>query len=133
MNLIDIWNCLQDCQTQEVTAMFELSKLMNIDWILWLNCQHLNVMRNFKSEQNSTANFDVNSLSWIELFVWFWFYLILFWSNLTSAATFFSLNLCFKFHKKLLNLIRILQSNLSWFFYEKKSSSERFWFYSSLF
>ena len=34
MNLIDIWNCLQDCWTDEVTATFELSESMNINWIL---------------------------------------------------------------------------------------------------
>ena len=77
------------------------------------------------------------NLSWIfyveEVFSErFWFYLILFWSNLTSATTFL-LNLCFKFCKKSLNLIRILQSNLSWFFYKKRDSSERFWFYLDLF
>ena len=33
-----------------------------------MNHQHLNFMRNFESEQNFTANFDMNSLSWIELF-----------------------------------------------------------------
>ncbi len=33
MNLIDIQDCLQDCQAQEA-AMFESSKLLNIDWIL---------------------------------------------------------------------------------------------------
>jgi len=65
--------------------------------------------------------------------LWFWFYSILFWSNLTSAATFFLLNLCFKFRKKSLNLVRILQPNLSWFFYIEESFSERFWFYLILF
>ncbi len=71
---------------------------------------------------------------WVKLSfsVWFWFYLILFWSNLTSIIIFL-LNLYFEFHKKLLNLIRILQSNLSWFFYIKESFSEKFWFYLILF
>ena len=36
MNLIDIQDHLQDCQTQEAATMFELSELMNIDWILWI-------------------------------------------------------------------------------------------------
>ena len=35
MNLIDIQDCLQDHQINEVTATFESSKLMNIDWILY--------------------------------------------------------------------------------------------------
>ena len=34
MNLIDIWDCLQDHQIQEAAAMFELLESMNIDWIL---------------------------------------------------------------------------------------------------
>ena len=34
MNLIDIWNHLQDHWIQEAAAMFESSELMNIDWIL---------------------------------------------------------------------------------------------------
>ena len=33
-----------------------------------MNHQCLNSMRNFESEQNSTANFGMNSLSWIRLF-----------------------------------------------------------------
>ena len=34
MNLIDIWNHLQDCQINETVTTFESLKLMNIDWIL---------------------------------------------------------------------------------------------------
>ena len=34
MNLIDIWDHLQDHQIQEVAATFESSESMNIDWIL---------------------------------------------------------------------------------------------------
>ena len=34
MNLIDIQDHLQDCWINEVITMFELLKLMNIDWIL---------------------------------------------------------------------------------------------------
>ena len=40
MNLINIQDCLQDCQAQEA-VMFESSESMNIDWILQLNHQHL--------------------------------------------------------------------------------------------
>ena len=68
MNLIDIQDCLLDHWIQEAAA-FKSSELMNINWIeFYVNCQCLNVMRNFESEQDSTANFDVNFLSWIELF-----------------------------------------------------------------
>jgi len=31
MNLIDIQDCLQDCQAQEAVTMFKLLKSMNID------------------------------------------------------------------------------------------------------
>ena len=99
MNLIDIWNHLQDHQTQEAAATFELLKSMNINWILyelltsefhekfWVWMRFYSQFWHEFSELNQT------------LLLWFWFYSILFWSNLTSAAI-SSLNLHFKFHKK---------------------------------
>ena len=39
----------------------------------------------------------------------------------------------FKFFKKLLILVRIWQSNLTWLFYIEEIFSERFWFYFDLF
>ena len=132
MNLIDIQNHLLNCWIQKA-AVFELLKLMNINWILcellmsefhekfWIWMKFYSQFWHEFSELNQTLLF------------WFWFYLILFWSNLTSAATFFLLNLCFEFCKKSLNFIRILQQNLGWFSYIEEGFSGRFWFYSGLF
>ena len=47
-----------------------------------MNCWYLNIMKNFESEQNFTVNFNMNFLSWIEVFhfnfdfIWFYFDLI---------------------------------------------------------
>ena len=132
MNLIDIQDHLQNHQTDEAAATFESLKLMNIDWIL-----HELSVSEFHEKFWIWMRFY--SQFWCEfselnqaLLPWFWFYSILFWSNLTSAAI-SSLNLHFEFCKKLLNLVRILQSNLGWFFYIEEGFSERFWFYLILF
>ena len=63
-------------------------------------------------------------------FIWAYFDLI------SSALQSFHWFCEAEFHKKLLkllNLVRILQSNLSWFFYIEESFSGRFWFYLTLF
>ena len=133
MNLIDIWDHLldhlQDCQT---VVMFELSELMNIDWILCeLSVSECHEKFWILLKFYSQFWHEFSGLNWA-LLSWFWFYLILFWSNLTSAAILL-LILHFELCKKSLNLVRILQSNLSWFFYIEEGFSGRFWFYLSLF
>ncbi len=86
------------------------------------------------SEFYSQVWHEFSELNWALLF-WFWFYLILFWSNLASVTVFlmiFQFNFCKKL-LKLMNLIRILQSNLNWLFYVEENFSGRFWFYLILF
>ena len=132
MNLINIQDHLQDYQAQEAVTTFELSKLMNIDWILWLNHQYLHEKFWVWMRFYSQIWHEFSELNWA-LLLWFWFYLTLFWSNLTSIRMFSLLNLHFEFLKKSLNLVRIQQPNLNWLFYVEEVFFERLWFYFDLF
>ena len=101
MNLINIQDCLQDCWIQEAqqVTIFELLKLMNIDWILWiinLLAAHWAVSQ-FVQKHNKNQSTSVFSL------------------NLVKSLNFM----------KNLNLAEILQSILTWIFSIELSSSVR--------
>jgi len=82
MNLIDIWDCLLDHQTQEAAATFESSELMNIDWI-WCESSVSECHEKFWVWMRFYSQFwhEISELNWALLsdfdFIWSYFNLIL--------------------------------------------------------
>ena len=101
MNLINIQNCLQNHQAQEAITFESLKslKLMNIKWILQLNCQHLNIIKNLNLNKILQSN-----LTWI-----FWNQFEFFYFDFDFIQSYFDLISLTSKHSLCWIYIQILQ------------------------